>query len=110
MGEEISLQSHLLNYLGGAAVLGVCCGMWASLVVAHGLRCPKACGILVPRPRWNLCLLHWTSKEVPWEFNFKNIMQILAWKAVGVHRKKAAKQGDSLAALRRACTVKLSNR
>ena len=93
-----------------AAVLGVRCGMWASLVVAHGLSCPEACGILVPRPRCNLRLLHWTTKEVPREFNFKTIMHILAWKVVGVHRRKAAEQGDSLAALRRACTVELSNR
>ena len=26
------------------------CGMWASLVVACGLSCPAACGILVPQP------------------------------------------------------------
>ena len=109
----MSLQSHLFKKLlggWGAAVLGVRCGMWASLVVAHGLSCPEACGILVPRPRWNLRLLHWTTKEVPREFNFKTIMHILAWKVVGVHRRKAAEQGDSLAALRRACTVELSNR
>ena len=31
-----------------------CCsktlGTWASVVMAHGLNCPDACGILVPRP------------------------------------------------------------
>ena len=26
------------------------CSSWASLVVVHGLSCPTACGILVPRP------------------------------------------------------------
>ena len=35
---------------------GSCCGAWAlecvdSVVVAHGLRCPLVCGILVPGPR-----------------------------------------------------------
>ena len=29
----------------------LCCGAWASLVVAGGLSCPAACEILVPRPR-----------------------------------------------------------
>ena len=27
-----------------------CCGAQASVVMAHGLRCPVACGILVPGP------------------------------------------------------------
>lgn len=70
-------------------------------------------GLVAPRhvgSWWNLHLLHWTSKEVPWEFNFKTVMQVLAWKVVGVHRRRAAKQGDSLAGLRRVCTVELSNR
>ena len=30
-------------------VLGLCCGTQASLVVAHRLSCPMACGILVPQ-------------------------------------------------------------
>lgn len=73
----MSLQSHLLKKLlvgRGGPALGVRCGTGASLVVAHGISCPEACGILVPRPRWNLHLLHWTAKEVLWEFNFKTIM------------------------------------
>ena len=31
-------------------VLGPRCSVWASLVVAHGLSCPSACGISVPWP------------------------------------------------------------
>ena len=31
-------------------VLGLHCGEQASLVVVWGLRCPVACGILIPRP------------------------------------------------------------
>ena len=61
---------------------GLSCGLrdlllWCagfSLVVAHGLSCPVACGILVPQPgiepaspaligRW--ILNHWTTREVP---------------------------------------------
>ena len=37
--------------LGGCVflvVLGLCCGMQASLVVVHGLSCPAVCGVLVP--------------------------------------------------------------
>ena len=42
-----------------------CCGAWAlgvraSVVVAHGLSCSTACGIL-PDQALNLCPLHWQS-------------------------------------------------
>ena len=29
-----------------------------SVTMAHGLRCPGTCGILVPDQGWNPCLLH----------------------------------------------------
>ena len=32
--------------------------MGASIVVAHGLICPKACGIFLDQG-WNPCPLHW---------------------------------------------------
>ena len=34
------------------------CSAWASVVVAHGLSCPAACGIL-PDQGLNGCPLHW---------------------------------------------------
>ena len=44
-------------------------GPWAlghrlSVVVAHGLSCPAACGIL-PDQGSNLCLLHWQVDSLP---------------------------------------------
>ena len=43
--------------------------LWAlersgSVVVVHGLRFPKACGIL-PGLGSNLCLLHWQASSLP---------------------------------------------
>ena len=40
------------------------CGTWSpghvdSVVAAHGLSCPVACGILVPDQGLNPCPLHW---------------------------------------------------
>ena len=32
-------------------------------VVAHGLRCPEACGIF-PDQGWNPCLLHWQADSL----------------------------------------------
>ena len=55
--------------------LAVACGLqstWGSVVVARGLRCSMACGILVPRPGSNgipctvwWILIHWTIRDVP---------------------------------------------
>ena len=46
-----------------------CCGpqalgVWASVAVAHGLRCSKACGIF-PNQRSNLCPPHWQGDSHP---------------------------------------------
>ena len=41
------------------AVLGLHCSTQASLVAVLRLRCPVACGILVPQPGLNSCPLHW---------------------------------------------------
>ena len=37
-------------YLDAVRGLLIALGSWVSVVVAHGLSCPKACGILTPRP------------------------------------------------------------
>ena len=37
----------------------------SSVVVAHGLGCPAACGILVPRPRIKHASLHWKADSLP---------------------------------------------
>ena len=41
-------------------------GLWSTglVVLAHGLRCSKACGIL-PDPGSNLSLLHWQADSLP---------------------------------------------
>ena len=46
-----------------------CCGAWAlqhvgSVIVAHGLWCPKACGIF-PDQGSNLCPLYWEADSYP---------------------------------------------
>ena len=46
-----------------------CCGAWVpglagSVVVAHGLSCPEACGILWDKG-WNPCPLHWQADSQP---------------------------------------------
>ena len=55
------------------ATSGLSCGVWASLVVAHGLSCPADCEIFVPQPGIDLAspalgrqsLNHWTTREAP---------------------------------------------
>ena len=59
-----------------------------SVVVAHGLSCPMACGIF-PDQEWNLCLLHWQVDSQPldhqgsatpvWFFFFFFKLFILYW-------------------------------
>ena len=39
-------------------------GVWASVVVANGLNCPRACGIL-PGQGSNLCPLDWQADSQP---------------------------------------------
>ena len=39
-------------------------GLWASVVVAHGLSCSKACGIS-PDQGLNSCFLHWQMDAIP---------------------------------------------
>ena len=54
-------------------------GVWASVVVIHGLSCPTACGIF-PNQGSNLCPLywqilnHWTTREGP-HFAYKEAKQ-----------------------------------
>ena len=36
-----------------------------SVIVAHGPKCPVACGILVHRSGKNLCSLHWQADSQP---------------------------------------------
>ena len=45
---------------GGARALG----MWALVVVAHGLRCFVVCGIFLDQG-WNPCPLHWLAESYP---------------------------------------------
>ena len=79
------LVQKVFEHSGGSsfflAVLGLhcgmqassCCGAWTCLVVASGLSCPKARGILVSPTRdqtYVLCigrwiLNHWTTREGP---------------------------------------------
>ena len=40
----------------------LCCWVLASLVVTHGLSCPLACGILIPRPRIEPGPLRWKHR------------------------------------------------
>ena len=40
------------------------CGV-GSVVAAHGLSCPTACGILVPLQGSNPCPLHWKADSQP---------------------------------------------
>ena len=40
------------------------CGAWVSVVVAHGLSCSVACGIL-PDQGLNPCPLHWQADSQP---------------------------------------------
>ena len=43
-----------------------CYGAQASVIVAHRLSCPTACGIFSGQ-RLNLCLLHWQADSQPLE-------------------------------------------
>ena len=44
---------------------GLSCSTCASLIVAHGLRCPIACGILVLQPGVEPVPLHWKADSQP---------------------------------------------
>ena len=50
----------LLIVVGSLGAEQVLCGAWASVVVAHRLSCPVACGIFLDQG-WNLYPLHWQA-------------------------------------------------
>ena len=60
--------AQALGYIGFNS-----CGTWAqqaSVVVAHGLSCPEACGILLDQGLldqglFDPCLLHWQADSLP---------------------------------------------
>ena len=55
-------------------------GMWAALVVAHGLGCPAACGIFVPGGL-NPCPLHWQADSLPLDHQGSPSAMILLYRA-----------------------------
>ena len=57
------LRLQQLRHLGSVVVAR---GVWSvgSVTAAHGLSCPKACGIVLHQ-RLNLCPLHWPVGSLP---------------------------------------------
>ena len=63
------------------ALLGLCCCMGHSLVVAHGLDCPSACGIFLDQG-WNPCPLPWQADSLPLSYQgspLAVIWSVLMW-------------------------------
>ena len=59
-----SLVAVLRLLIEVASLVAVHGHMWASVVVAHRLSCPLACGIF-PDQGLNMCPLHWQADSYP---------------------------------------------
>ena len=75
MGTTLWLQCESISFVGASAIAErKFSGSWASVVEAHGVSCPVACGIFLDRESnpvpciGRQILNHWTTREVPYSF------------------------------------------